>query len=198
MTRRTAIRIGAGLVAACALSFGPALASPAGRDVTALSPQTIAAVRVAAQHAFEARAATVPASPSAGPKRVTGVSLLLDAMQAGSGIGLGEIYGLAVSGFTTIVPTSSLPPQVVQAGFTVLAVPPKLFDEMKQPTAQGFASLRQSLAPLAAANPAANALLSILAARAIDLGTNGKALVGPFDAQFVEFGNFLLVMEEPA
>jgi hypothetical protein len=192
---------------------GPVSLEVIGPDQTgftpALTPKALAAVRVAvaelgghvaavSPRPATARAAAPPTPPAPQAKRVTGLSLFLDFMQTGAGIGLSEIYGLGVSGFTTIVPTSALPPPVVQAGFTVLALPPALFDQFKAPTLQFFTALRQAIAPLAAGNAAANGLLTAVSNALITLGTTDKSLVNPFDAQVVELGKFLLVAEEPA
>jgi hypothetical protein len=184
--------------------IGPEQTGFTPRAVTApvvITPSTAAALQAAAARSVRSSAAASTgksAAPPPQPKRVTGLSLFLDAMQTGGNIGLPELYGLAVSGFTTIVPTDQLPKPIVDEGFTVLAVPPKIFDSMKAPSAQGYAALRQAIAPLAAGNAGANALLTLLSNTFIKLGTDDKSLVNPFDAQVVELGKFLLVLEEPA
>jgi hypothetical protein len=84
----------------------------------------------------------------------------------------------------------------VDGAYEILAVPPQIFDQLKEPSAQGLAALRASLAPLAAGNPAANALLGALSEALIAAGTEGRPLTNPLDAQVVQLGQFLLVLQE--
>jgi hypothetical protein len=142
----------------------------------------------------------VPASAAAAADpevaRLTGLSFVLDVVDLGASIGLDTVFGLAVSGFGTIVPTDQLPPELVDGAYEILAVPPQVFDQFKAPSAQGLAALRASLAPLAAGNPAANALLTALSEALIAAGTEGRPLTNPLDAQVVQLGRFLLVLQE--
>ena len=144
-------------------------------------------------------ATATPAGPAAiEVAHVTGLSFLLDVFEVGSGIGLNQIYGLVISGIGTIVPTDQLPPELVNQAFEILAVPAEVFDQFAAPTKEGFASFRASIAPLAAANPGANALLQAMSEALIKAGTEGRALVNPLDAQVVQVGQFLLVLQEDA
>ncbi len=128
--------------------------------------------------------------------RVTGLSFVLDALDTLSGIGLGEAYGLAVSAIGTIVPTDSLPAPVASQAYQILAVPPAIFEKFKEPTAQGFRALRTLIAPLAAFNPGANALMTAMSNALIAAGTTGAPLTNPLNDQVVQAGKFLLVLEE--
>jgi hypothetical protein len=142
-------------------------------------------------------AATTPGAPAKiEVARVTGLSFLLDVFEIGNGIGLNQLYGLVVSGVGTIVPTDQLPPELANQAFEILAVPPQVFAQFAAPTAEGFATFRSSIAPLAAANPGANALLRAMSAALVQAGTEGRALTNPLDAQVVQLGQFLLVLQE--
>ena len=141
-------------------------------------------------------ATAAPPAPTPVVARVTGLSFVLDIFEVGAGIGLKEMYGLVVSGVGTIVPTDQLPPELVNQSFQILAVPPTVFDQFAAPTTQGFAAFRASIAPLAAANPGANALLRAMSEALVKAGTEDSALVNPLDAQVVQLGQFLLVLQE--
>jgi len=141
--------------------------------------------------------ATTPGAPAKiEVARVTGLSFVLDVFEIGNGIGLNQLYGLVVSGIGTIVPTDQLPPELVDQAFDILAVPPQVFAQFAAPTAEGFATFRASIAPLAGANPGANALLRAMSAALVQAGTEGRALTNPLDAQVVQLGQFLLVLQE--
>jgi hypothetical protein len=140
-----------------------------------------------------------PASPAPAEievARVTGLSFVLDVFEVGAGIGLNGMYGLVISGIGTVVPTDQLPPELVNQAFEILAVPPAVFDQFAAPTTEGFVAFRAAIAPLAAANPGANALLRAMSEALIRAGTEGSALVNPLDAQVVQLGQFLLVLQE--
>ena len=128
--------------------------------------------------------------------RVTGLSFLLDIFEVGAGIGLNTLYGITVSGIGTIVPTDQLPPELVDQAFEILAVPPSVFNQFAAPTTEAFAAFRASLAPLAASNPGVNALLRAMSEALVKAGTEGRELVNPLDAQVVQLGQFLLVLQE--
>lgn len=143
-----------------------------------------------------AGATPVPETEEMGPARVTGLSFVLDLLEFGAELGPHEVWGLVVSALGTVIPTGDLPPALVDQAYTILAVPTEVFDQMAEPTMQSFAQLRASLEPLAASNEGANALIAALSDAIISAGTEGAALTNPLDAQVVQVGKFLLVLQE--
>jgi hypothetical protein len=169
---------------------------PSGDTAVAGSTGSTAPIAGTGSAGGRATASGPAVAATVGVARVTGLSFVLDILQVGAGIGMKELYGLVVSGVGTIVPTNQLPPQLVNQAFQVLAVPPKVFDQFVAPTTQGFAAFRSAIAPLAAADPGANALLRAMSQALVLAGTEGKPLVNPLDAQVVQLGQFLLVLQE--
>lgn len=139
-----------------------------------------------------------PDSGEVNPARITGLSFVLDLLEFGAELGPHEVHGLIVSALGTVIPTGELPPALVDQAYTILAVPSDVFEQMAEPTMQGFAALRAALEPLSAANEAANMLIQALSDALIAAGTEGAALTNPLDAQVVQVGKFLLVLQEAA
>jgi hypothetical protein len=130
------------------------------------------------------------------PARVTVVSKVIDAAQTGQNLGGGEATGVANSVVGTVL--ASAPPElqpVANQVFPVLAVPPAVFDQLKEPSAQGYAALREALAPAAAANPQINMAIDAAAAALKD-STAVHQLVQPFDTTMIQVGDYLIALED--
>jgi hypothetical protein len=131
------------------------------------------------------------------PDRVTVASNVINAAQAGQNLGAGEATGLANSVVGTGL--AGAPPEaqpVANQVFPVLAVPPAVFDQLKEPSAQGYAALRDALAPAAAAaNPQLNMAIDAAAAALTD-STAAHQLVQPFDTTMIQVGEYLIALEE--
>jgi hypothetical protein len=130
------------------------------------------------------------------PDRVSGVSTVVDAAQTGQNLGLPTVTGVGNSVIGTAL--ASAPPEaapVTDQLFTVLAVPPAVMEELKAPSADGYAALREALAPLAAANPQINQALDAAGAAMIG-ATPVHQLVQPFDTTVIQVGQYLIALEE--
>jgi hypothetical protein len=130
------------------------------------------------------------------PARVSGASTVIDAAETGQNLGGPEATGLASSVVGTAL--ASAPPEaqpVANQLFPVLAVPAAVFDQLKQPSAQGYAALREALAPAAAANPQINMAIDAAAAALTD-STAAHQLVQPFDTTMIQVGEYLIAIEE--
>jgi hypothetical protein len=130
------------------------------------------------------------------PDRISGASKAIDAAETGQNLGGPEATGVANSVVGTAL--AGAPPEaqpVANQIFPVLAVPPSVFDQLKEPSAQGYAALRQALAPLAAANPQLNMALDAAAAAMTD-STAAHQLVQPFDTTMIQVGEYLIALEE--
>src|SRR5258708_20986497 len=119
----------------------------------------VAACGVCLASAWPAAALTAPASKAkpkaaaaAPPQPVTGLTFLLDVMDAGNKVGIPEIYGLAVSAVSVNLPTPASDPELAPVGAAIehalsAAKPP--LDQMSAGGSQGISQLRTPISPLA-------------------------------------------------
>jgi hypothetical protein len=130
------------------------------------------------------------------PDRVSGVSKAIDAAETGQDLGLPTVTGVGNSVIGTAL--ASAPPEaapVTDQLFPVLAVLPAVMEQLKAPSAEGYAALREALAPLAAANPQLNAALDAAGAAMTD-ATAVHPLIQPFDTTMIQVGQYLISLEE--
>jgi hypothetical protein len=122
------------------------------------------------------------------PKRVTGVSSVLDTMRTGNKLGPGIAYGLALSTAGSALPAKGTfgpaDPAVQQAGQQVLVAAASQGDTVtkaSQANDSGIAQLQSAVQPLAALNPSANQVIDTAAGALDTAAQTFGPQIQPFD-----------------
>jgi hypothetical protein len=138
---------------------------------------------------------------AAPPQPVTGLTFLLNVMDAGNKVGIPEVYGLAVSAVSVNLPTPSsnpaLAPVSAAVEHTLSAAKPPL-DQMSAAGGQGITQFRSVISPLAVLNKPANAAIDGLSASIVTGVTVLRPVIQPFDVSALQLAQFLKQMESPA
>jgi hypothetical protein len=170
-----------------------------------LAATAVAACAIGVAAAWPAAAATSsPArakASAAPPQPVTGLTFLLNVMDAGNKVGIPEVYGLAVSAVSVNLPTPASDPALAPASaaveHTLSAAKPPL-DQMTAAGSQGIAQLRSVISPLSVLNQPANAAIEGVSASIVTGVTVLRPLIQPFDVNALQVAQFLKQMESPA
>ena len=151
-------------------------------------------------------AARTPSRPHANaggapPQPVTGLTFVLNVMDAGNKVGIPEIYGLAVSAVSVNLPTPASDPTLAPVGAAVehaLSAAKPALDQMSAGGSQGISQLRTAISPLAVLNKPANAAIDGLSASVVAGATALHPVIQPFDVSAAQLAQFLKQMESPA
>jgi len=151
-------------------------------------------------------AARTPARPHANaggapPQPVTGLTFVLNVMDAGNKVGIPEVYGLAVSAVSVNLPTPSSDPTLAPVSADVehalSTVKPPL-DQMSAAGSQGISQFRTVISPLAVLNAPANATIDSASAAIVAGATTLRPVIQPFDVSALQLAQFLKETEAPA
>ena len=131
------------------------------------------------------------------PARVTGASTALDSMATGNQLGLPTAWGVATGAVFT--PVGSLPPEaapVVAAVAEAMAVPPQHFPTAQAGGQQFIDTVRAAIAPLAAGNDGANAVLEAVAVQLEASAGQYGTIISPADKTALELATTLRSLQE--
>ena len=139
------------------------------------------------------------------PKKVTGVSFVLDAARTGNSIGGPEAYALAMSALGAALPAQGtfgpLDPVVQQAAQQVILAAGSqgaTVAQMSEAGDAGLAQLQNAVQPLAAINAPANQGIDAVAGAMDTAATATHAQIQPFDVTVKQAAQLLRELEAPA
>lgn len=131
------------------------------------------------------------------PDRVTGASAVLDTMATGNQLGLNTAYGVATG--VVFTPVGALPPEaapVVVVVAEAMAGPPQHFPAAQAGGQQFIDTVRTAIAPLAAANGGANAVLETVATQLESSAGQYGTVISPADKTALELATALRSLQE--
>lgn len=131
------------------------------------------------------------------PRRVTGASAMLDALQQGGTVGIPTISSLVVSQSVAAIPPQALAvPAVQQAIGVATTLSTDATNQILVLHSLGVAGAREAIDPLADHNASSNVFVTAIADGADYTGNASHAVAKPFDTTLHEFAAIVRGMRE--
>lgn len=131
------------------------------------------------------------------PRRVTGASALLDAMEQGGTVGIPTVSSLAVSQAVSAIPPQALALPIVQQAIGVATtVSTDATNQILRFHGLGVAGTREAIDPLADHNASANVIVEAAAGGVDYAGDASHTVAKPFDTTFHEAAAIVRGLQE--